>query len=454
MRSCRSPAPVRGTGLSGSAAAGLPGLSSRVSLASTSMLLAQSDSGARLRPDVSSRALGSSRRWAWAGGRTRAVGRGGSQVASGAGSGRIWFAMRAKALVVAASSVWRAQTPGPKGGGFSAVSCRSASFCMAVGAWYRSQEDPIALAERWNGSRWSRLPTPRPPGSTGAQLLGVSCVSPVACMAVGFSRVENGFLDVALTERWDGSSWSVVPARNVPALQNDLFGVSCSAVTACTAVGRAETPHALLIERWNGSRWSIQRVSRAVGKVSRFSGYLSGVSCSGRRACTAVGSLDPVSGSFSGPPGWLVLQWNGRSWSMPPSPRSLVHSARASELGAVSCPLARACMAVGAAGVSSGSFTGEAVEWNGIRWSVKRQPLVAADYGLSGVSCTSATACTAVGSGGSGTTPVERWNGLKWSLQSVPAPSSGSVGPVSCTSRTACVAVGTGGNRPLAWIRS
>src|SRR5437660_335353 len=47
MRSCRSRAPVRGTGLSDWGAAGLPGGSSGVSLASTPMVLALCDTLAR-----------------------------------------------------------------------------------------------------------------------------------------------------------------------------------------------------------------------------------------------------------------------------------------------------------------------------------------------------------------------------------------------------------------------
>ena len=73
---------------------------------------------------------------------------------------------------------------------------------------------------------------------------------------------------------------------------------------------------------------------------------------------------------------------------------------------------------------------------------------------LQGVSCTSATACTAVGDyvnrDGTQVTLAERWNGTSWTIQSTPNPTgaqyagwTATLQGVSCTSATACTAVGT-----------
>ena len=59
-----------------------------------------------------------------------------------------------------------------------------------------------------------------------------------------------------------------------------------------------------------------------------------------------------------------------------------------------------------------------------------------------------ASACTAVGSTSTSTTTVtlaERWNGTTWSIQTTPNPTGGSsagLGGVSCASATACTAAG------------
>jgi hypothetical protein len=67
------------------------------------------------------------------------------------------------------------------------VSCASTHACMAVG--------PAATAEL-NGSRWSEQ-TPHPTG-----LMGVSCLSRRACTAVGAASQGT------LAERWNGTRWS------------------------------------------------------------------------------------------------------------------------------------------------------------------------------------------------------------------------------------------------------
>src|SRR5215467_13227659 len=84
-------------------------------------------------------------------------------------------------------------------------------------------------------------------------------------------------------------------------------------------------------------------------------------------------------------------------------------------------------------------------------WSIQHtpNPTGASFVPLQAVSCTSATACTAVGSSSTSTTTVtlaERWNGTKWSIQHTPNPTGASFVPlkaVSCTSATACTAVGS-----------
>jgi hypothetical protein len=82
-------------------------------------------------------------------------------------------------LAYAAPSTW-AVTPtvnqGAASNNFNAVSCTSATSCMAVGSYSNSSGDDQTLAESWNGNSWTILPTPDP-GTTGNQFNEVSCVS-------------------------------------------------------------------------------------------------------------------------------------------------------------------------------------------------------------------------------------------------------------------------------------
>jgi hypothetical protein len=72
----------------------------------------------------------------------------------------------------------RQAPPGPSAG-LDAVSCTSCSGCIAVGEGHA-----FAVAERWNGTKWTAMAMPRLSGSEGA-LLGIACISASNCIAVG-----------------------------------------------------------------------------------------------------------------------------------------------------------------------------------------------------------------------------------------------------------------------------
>jgi hypothetical protein len=155
-----------------------------------------------------------------------------------------------------------------------------------------------------------------------------------------------------------------------------------------------------------------------------------------------VGNALPGSGN----PFTLVERWDGRRWSIERSPNPLGYA----ELEGVSCPSRMTCTAVGIAWRPDYSRTTIAERWNAGAWMTVPLPGLGpgSDAGLDGVSCTSASACTAVGWGFSdsaGPALVERWNGTRWSLQPTPATSGDAeLQGVSCPTLTACTAVGIG----------
>ena len=99
--------------------------------------------------------------------------------------------------------------------------------------------------------------------------------------------------------------------------------------------------------------------------------------------------------------------------------------ALASELSSTSCPSSASCVAVGRYENSSGVWVTLAESWNGTEWHAETppNPTGTKESVLKSVSCTSSTACIAVGEyiGTEGEVALgERWNGIEWSLQSVP----------------------------------
>ena len=254
---------------------------------------------------------------------------------------------------------------------------------------------------------------------------------------------------------WPRSGWRVEPTP-YPASADISFlsSVACSSGRACTAVGGAS--HSLsstekpLAERWNGTRWRIQPIPTP----ARTSDHLAGVSCPSARACIAVGSAFHLAGRRQT---GLTEVWDGRRWRVQQTPTIKAPWA----LFAVSCTAASSCVAVGHTLVSPGKAIAEM--WNGRIWRLQATPQLGGDTSLSGVSCARARFCTAVGSNNAtgNTRPLaESWNGQTWRVQAVPlpqvtsppggprVPQSGLFEAVSCRSLTACTATGAEFNNP------
>ena len=134
--------------------------------------------------------------------------------------------------------------------------------------------------------------------------------------------------------------------------------------------------------------------------------------------------------------GGLAESWNGTAWKILPNPKTPGIEA---SVNSISCSSASACTAVGSY-LASGGVTGALVErWNGTRWAV--QPSLVGS-GLVAVSCPSAKSCTAIG--GPQGLNAEQWNGTTWSLlpDAPPAGDDSFLLGLSCISADTCTAVG------------
>lgn len=361
--------------------------------------------------------------------------------------------------------------------GLQGLSCATRLECVAVGSVIDSRGDQITLAERWQHSRWSVRPTANNVIDLPTGLKDVSCPSAAACTAVGsFAPTVGGdsTLGSSLWMRWRGMSWSIeLPANPAgPRAGADTAGVSCTSPTRCTAVGFFAS-HSLtaFAEGWSGTGWSIQHIPAPAGAASM---ALTGVSCTAVGGCEAVGSYQPGNNQSDVP---LVEFWNGSGWSIQESPTPA--GPASSRLNRVSCTSPTACMAVGYSYVgarcvdpnSPGPCTQLpfAEVWDGKSWSIQSPPLPASPAAgeLTGVSCTTATACTAIGSFSTDISCVtahgavslctarplaEAWNGSNWSIQNVPIPkgsANSQLNAVSCVTATACIAFGSDQMSPV-----
>jgi hypothetical protein len=279
---------------------------------------------------------------------------------------------------------------------------------------------------------WTIQPTPSPAGSDAVStLVSVSCSAPSACTAVG-QHIDRAGNETTLAERWNGLRWSV---QRTPMVFTGFGSVSCPGASECIAVGGTGP---VLAERWNGLRWS---VLRPVTPLDGTAASLISVSCPAARVCLAVGAY-----FYRGRHQRQIAErWDGRRWlrlHVPDPPG-------AGAFFAVSCSSPRACTAVG--NYTNGRRQYPFAErWNGRAWSRQRIPDPGGHTMLLGVSCPSGSSCTAVGlSQDSAATRAiaARWTPGRWRLSRPAAPSG--VGPagaelhgISCWSARHCVAVG------------
>ena len=163
-------------------------------------------------------------------------------------------------------------------------------------------------------------------------------------------------------------------------------------------------------------------------------------------ACVAVG-VCPATAEAAAGSGWTLRP--------PPTPPNLVSS----ELVAVSCTSTSACSAIGTSTDKAGQALPLAERWNGAMWEIEAipEPASSTEARLAGVSCPWMGTCIAVGEfttrSGTAYPLIERRSG-NWTIDQAYTQTSfedATLLDVSCTSTDACTAVGSSSmtDRPL-----
>ena len=325
------------------------------------------------------------------------------------------------------------------------VSCVSTTSCFAVG--YSSRRnfiDALTLIEHWDGNAWTIVASPDPTPPT-AELHGVSCSSDTNCFAVGLRDGTSGEGQLTFAERWNGTTWSIVPTPNDShAIYSVLEGVSCPSAGSCFAAGWYQAKNTLaahsVIERWNGTSWSL--VASPIPKDSTRT-LLSSVSCASDTRCFAAGyaitDVDQV--TIHDAP--LIDVWDGTSWSVATTPALGTGEAL---LYDISCATSSSCFAIGYQ--LSGAVRALFERWNGTSWSLA-EPSGSSTTQVLGITCRNTTACVAVGTttnvASVASAMVQRGNGSSWRGEATPSSNTGrrTLASVSCPAPTSCFAVGS-----------
>jgi hypothetical protein len=352
--------------------------------------------------------------------------------------GVLVLALAAAPAAAAASGIWRV-TPTPNPGAhtvsdvtFGGVSSTSPNDVWAVGINQDQNNVRHPLLEHFDGHTWKLVSAPEP---TGVQswFNGVDALSTTNVWAVGESaNIQASNQDErTFIEHWNGRAWSIVASPN-PAVgfiaADVLDGVAGVAGSDLWAVGwdldPATNTIAMLFEHFDGKTWKVFASPTPVGAFQ----FAVSVNAIASHDVWAVG--DDQSGAKGAT---LAAHWNGRSWTIIPTPSLFDGIAPQNFLTGVTAAGSRDVWASGYEdNVNNKNFAKPyLLHWDGKKWTLVLVPNAGGEGNrLFATTAVSANDVWAVGQtqqdDGSILTLTQRFNGSTWTT--VPSPTPGRIG--------------------------
>jgi len=163
-----------------------------------------------------------------------------------------------------------------------------------------------ALIEHWTDGSWAV--TPAPPLRSDARLFGVSAVSASNVWAVGYTTDATTDLAQTLILHWDGTSWTRQPSPTPAGDNGLLLSVDALSASDVWAVGQSgngpgEVPMTL---HWDGTGWTQRDVPAPADGTHQVFSTVSGASSSD---VWALGS------TFGSPSTAVLYHWEGTAWA-------------------------------------------------------------------------------------------------------------------------------------------
>ena len=264
------------------------------------------------------------------------------------------------------------------------------------------------LTQHWDGEAWSLVPSPNT-GKRLNELHGVVAVSPTNAWAVGSAHSGDVLDETTLILHWDGESWKIVPSPNPGTAFNSLRAISANGPNDIWAVGGFGPqfgPFKVHIQHWNGVSWTVVPAPNMPATNNEFFG----VAAVAPDDVWAVGYF----GAFAFSP--LIEHWDGSTWTIVPSPDNQLASI---VLRAVAGSGANAAFAAGTSKNLITNFEGTITQnWDGKEWSTV--PGVGGSFSsLWGIAAAAPDAAWEVGDSG-GLALIGHWDGEAWSNAQIP----------------------------------
>jgi len=340
------------------------------------------------------------------------------------------------------TSAWNVvASPSPGAGDHfgNRIVARSHSDAWLVGDFFPVSGGVLqTLAEHWNGTSWSVVPSANVGGGDN-HLLGAADIATNDVWAVGRARNSNAGDPPfqTLVEHWNGVSWVAISSPNNGALSSELWDVAGTSSNDVWAVGDYQlavtggSRWQTLIEHWNGTNWSIIPSPNVASSTGN--NILESVTALSATNAWAVGEYHPMPSTAYVT---LVEHWDGGAWSIVPGPPNVPGTAGDNILLNVAGLSTNDVWAVGWADQILGTQTNPsksqtlATHWDGASWSLMPSQSVTGDDAFFGVSAVTGQGNVwAVGGSLAGTISqplLERWNGS--AFVPVSTPSQGATG--------------------------
>jgi len=349
----------------------------------------------------------------------------------------------------------------------SAVTCPSATRCVAIGSYTDSAGNPQGLIETLSGARWAAAKAPLPADAgvyPDSQLSTVACSSDALCAAAGHYADSAGH-GQGLLETLSGATWQPTQAplpggaSPGPEAGAEPDSVACPSAASCIATGAYQTTAGSfqgLIETLSGTTWTATQAPLPADAVTGQHSFavLRSIVCWSATSCVAAGYYTASTGGVQG----LLETLSGTTWTPTRAPLPAGASASwGAFLYSVACSSAASCVAAGYYGVSPLGAQGLIETLLGTTWTATQAPLpVNANakpaVRLNSVTCPSATSCVIAGTYADSSDNehglIETRSGTNWAATDVTLPADAGTDPetmlsaVACSSGTSCVATG------------
>lgn len=332
---------------------------------------------------------------------------------------------------------------------FRATTAVSPNDAWAVGQkvfFKNGAEHFVTLAEHWDGTKWSIVPTPRAAPLSSSDEFTFSAIDAVSSndiWAVVRRADGNTSSKAVFSEHWDGTRWTIVP---FPALNAHLpFADTITAIAAndVWVAGSYSVPGEncvqQLLEHWDGIRWTQMPgpvvtsntcllfpsaisgssatdiwitgtdASATVGDGQAFAEHYDGNSWTAfpvvdpafnGNHLTGLTVLSPTNawavGDYYNAPSasddrTLIEHWNGTRWKVVPSPDANPETYLADRFFSVTALSATDLWAVGWSDNPSTGLAKPLIEhWNGTQWTIVKSPIPGRNYGSPALDVSSA----------------------------------------------------------------